>query len=694
MIELDKSQQAFCKATSRNIRLLAPAGCGKTISLLYRCRDLASRSKESPRFLIITFTNVAAESLRAHLRSDDSLRDISEQITISTLNAHGWGYVRREFPHATLIDNEPDKRSVIQKVAFALDEQSHVSRVLKHRQRHASDLIKVMDNLKSMGFDHTRHVERSDFYNRVAELESEGLGWWFDEQLSLLGIIGLFKPVRKGSRKRPPTKGVFFDRFYTFWIEATEKMKQDNNFTFEDQKYWAYLNMNPVAPERKRRRFASDEDRFDHIFVDEFQDINSLDLALIKTLRERHRARLVIVGDDDQAIFEWRGATPRYILKPEQYFDVPSFVDRKLRTNYRSPKQIVHLSQSLIRKNRNRKRKNVKPAIGARDADISLTTTSDMNSRLRLVTDLVRDAASGKVAVIGRHRRQLIPFEIYYASGGARFKTAPDLDVFASRTFNHLMTLLRIWGRRREQRHPEEVVDDTIFICDRIRRRRLYPNTQARFMRSHLLTHRSTTTVDAIDNIATYTGPELHGKSPYDLQQIGARFINSSSVGHAINCVAEGFDGFRQDSDRAEDDIWFTGPPLDLLADLAISQNYDAFELVERLRNVINDLNDFDNIGINRVSDNQNNMLERPLHLMTAHRSKGKEFDTVVILDVDEGHWPGNVKDERELEAERRLFYVAFTRAQRRVIMLHEKDEPLSRFVEELGDKELIRSVA
>lgn len=78
-------------------------------------------------------------------------------------------------------------------------------------------------------------------------------------------------------------------------------------------------------------------------------------------------------------------------------------------------------------------------------------------------------------------------------------------------------------------------------------------------------------------------------------------------------------------------------------------------------------------------------VLERQLHLMTVHRSKVKEFDTVVLLDVDNDHWPGQVKDQRELEAERRLFYVAFTRAQKKVILLREKDEPLSPFVEELG---------
>ena len=80
-------------------------------------------------------------------------------------------------------------------------------------------------------------------------------------------------------------------------------------------------------------------------------------------------------------------------------------------------------------------------------------------------------------------------------------------------------------------------------------------------------------------------------------------------------------------------------------------------------------------------------ILERPLHLMTATRAKGKEFDTVILLDTVEGIWPypKSTDDPRKLEAERRLFYVAFTRARRKVIMLTTKDAPISRFVTEMG---------
>ena len=78
--------------------------------------------------------------------------------------------------------------------------------------------------------------------------------------------------------------------------------------------------------------------------------------------------------------------------------------------------------------------------------------------------------------------------------------------------------------------------------------------------------------------------------------------------------------------------------------------------------------------------------MERPLHLMTATRAKVKEYDTVILLDTNEGIWPHrSADDQQKLEAERRLFYVAFTRARRKVVMLADDTKALSRFVSEMG---------
>ncbi len=704
MIQLDASQQAFCRATSRNIRLLAPAGCGKTISLLYRCRDLAARTKGRPRFLIVTFTKVAAEELRERIRSDESLQNVRDRISVSTLNSFGWRTIRNEaiknkMPAPKLINTSYERQlTVTNHLQPVWKANRHIKRAIDRGYNARRELLEVIDNLKSLGFDHTTDLNRNSVYGKLDDLERRMLGWRVAQQIATLSRIGVFKRSITPGSSSHFSRRAFYDRFFTFWRRATEHLEQQSFYTFEDQKYWAYQTLRQIDANGRRRRLPTGITRYDHILVDEFQDINPLDLAFINAIRTYHRANLVIVGDDDQAIYEWRGASPDFILNPEEYFDGSTFVTRKLRTNYRSPKQIVDYSQNLIKNNRNRVRKTVVPAPTVGDARIELMKIDEIDGRLKLVNDLVHQADPGKVAVIGRLRRQLIPFQIYYAYDpvdGAPFKTASDLDVYSSDAFNKLVSLLEVWDYRHDtRRRLPQVVNDTISICNAIKQAPLRKQTDQRNLRAYLTAVRPKTTAESVASLDAYDGIDLSGKTHLELHASGNAFMKARSVHDAIMSMANGFDGLRWDSERAEDDIWYTNPPFEMLAELAESQNFDAFDLIERIENVKDSLEEFKRIEEENEKDPDLRVLERRLHLMTAHRSKGKEFDTVVLLDVDNDHWPGQVKDQRELEAERRLFYVAFTRAQKKVILLHEKDEPLSPFVEELGDGTLIERSA
>ena len=124
------------------------------------------------------------------------------------------------------------------------------------------------------------------------------------------------------------------------------------------------------------------------------------------------------------------------------------------------------------------------------------------------------------------------------------------------------------------------------------------------------------------------------------------------------------------------------------LAEIAESEDLEADDLMDRLAMAKNRLQEYRAIDDDQSdSGDPKGILERPLHLMTATRAKGKEFDTVILIDTVEGIWPylKSADDDRKLEAERRLFYVAFTRATRKVIMLTTEEGPMSRFVTEMG---------
>ena len=206
-------------------------------------------------------------------------------------------------------------------------------------------------------------------------------------------------------------------------------------------------------------------------------------------------------------------------------------------------------------------------------------------------------------------------------------------------------------------------------------------------MSKHLGDGQPRTIGEGVAAIKDYDGPKLSGKTHRQLHEAASEFIGASNVRDAIRVIAEKFDGLQFDFERAEDDVFYTDPPLEQLADIAAGENLDANDLIDRIERAQQQIREYQTFEDGDDDNVPENALERPLHLMTAHRAKGKEFDTVILLDTVDGVWPHSKSDDqRKLEAERRLFYVAFTRARKKVIMFTDKNAgPISPFVQELG---------
>ena len=683
MTNLDQSQLDFCQSDAQNIRLLAPAGCGKTISLLYRCRELAERSDSRQRFLIVTFTRAAAAELKDRLIRETQFESIRDVVHVTTLNAYGYRRIRDHVGTHELLDTSTKKRkAMLTQLKPIWENNQYVKPVVTESRNNAVHVMEAMDSMKSMGFDHTRDTSYELFVERVENLAYQRLYSGIYEQALVLTDIGLLES--------PDDCFDFYIRFFKFWLEATPKLLEESTFTFEDQKYWTYLRLTHRSPDQKAQRPVTGAARYHHVMVDEFQDINPLDLSLVKALADRNQATLTIVGDDDQAIFEWRGATPEYILNPSRYFDV-SFKGYTLGVNYRSPKNIVDLSQRLISNNEKRVHKKVRAAEDASTASIELKKTHDIHEHLKLVTEIVRSTEPGKVAVISRLRRQLIPYEIHFASDGAPFRIAKDLNILSSRAFNNLVKLLEIRADANEQRRRNKAIDDAIEICNFIKRYRLSISKDRPNLEAYLRKARPRTTAEAIGMIKDYDGAPLKGSEwvHLDMYESASEFVNADKLSDAIRVIEESFKGLRFDYEKAEEDVYYTAPPLEQLAQIIESEDLDVDDLIERIETSKKQIEEYRSFEQNSDTGDQVGMLQRPLHLMTAPRSKGKEFETVIILDAVEGIWPHHrVASQREMEAERRLFYVAFTRARKRVVFLTEDGATLSPFVKELGLEE------
>ncbi len=232
----DPSQLDFCQSPAPNIRLLAPAGCGKTASLLHRCAELTKRSTHRPRFLLVTFTRSAAAELRERLHSQSEFRRLQGQTSITTLNAYGWSRIRTRVSSPRLLTSPTD-------LFFAMKNQLHpvwasnrhlAPVVSKAGGTGARTLMKVMDNLKSMGFVHTRDVNADLYSAHFSSLESQGLTWRIAEQFELLTSIGVLESPKHGNTEGPATSHrQFYDRFFTFWRKATNRLLEESTFTYQ-----------------------------------------------------------------------------------------------------------------------------------------------------------------------------------------------------------------------------------------------------------------------------------------------------------------------------------------------------------------------------------------------------------------------------------------------------------------------------
>ena len=731
MQQLDNSQRAFCEASEDNIRLLAPAGCGKTLCLLHRCKYLASQKPdERIRFLIVTFTRAAEQELSARLSDDPEFASLKESagkisVEVTTLNAWGWKRVRSKVSRPELITDR--KMTYITMAKILQDtwkKYKYIREAIEKKKINKIEhrLMSIIDGFKSLGFDHIRHENFTGFLNHLNILYEQNLELRLREQFdelckckvldeplknafktndkdfnreigeSLLEFIYLKAKTNIEIRKILARE--CYNYFFKFWIKACSELEKRGMITMTDQKYIAFLDESKNIEDKN---FLSGLQAYNHVFVDEFQDINPLDLNLVKAIVKRNQSKLTIVGDDDQAIFEWRGATPKYILNPARFFDL-QFHTYKLEVNYRSPFNIVESSQRLIAKNHNRVEKNIRSANQAK-AKIQFHRTENLRDALDIVHEIInqdpskRQSAS-RIAIIGRKRSELIPYQVYFASEvKIPFYAAEDLQLFLSDTFDRLLSLLDI--KINMKNHQSIRVSDILKLCDYIRKFPLHTDDK-HSLRQFL--YRSEINKleqeEIIDIIERYPGPWKGSRksSTVSLNVADAlrKFVRAESVSAVLQSFQEKFIGLQRDFgkfSKADEDIFYTDPPFEQLVDYASSYGDNYHEFLDNIRSAQNTLVRTSDFG----DECEGNPLDHTVHLMTAPRAKGKEFDVVVLLNVRKGTWPDRravleLEETKQLaESERRLFYVVFTRAKKKIVMLlgNSQDED-SPYIDEL----------
>jgi superfamily I DNA/RNA helicase len=295
--------------------------------------------------------------------------------------------------------------------------------------------------------------------------------------------------------------------------------------------------------------------------------------------------------------------------------------------------------------------------------------------------------ATVSFAILGRLKCQIIPYQIFLAANDIPFCAAEDLQVFLSDAFDKLISLLDIKARSEETRSKTSVASDMLSLCNLVL---LYPLQKAdeQKLRYFFLSKSFSSLLLAAEGMSQC---ELSVKTMNsgEIADRILKFINAETVSSTIKALAEGFESLQKHYAKAEDDIWHVDPPFASLGDFA-SRYGDRFD------DFISDLIIAkDKLAVIPSDDDDSSekweIWKKPVHLMTAIRAKGKEFSTVVLLDVVDGVWPSKMaKSHVKKEAERRVFYVAVTRAKERMVMFvnrlfRGKPAVASQYIEELG---------
>ncbi len=589
--------------------VLAGAGSGKTRVLTRRVAHLIHSDVPPWHILAVTFTNKAAQEMRE--RVGDLVGSQAERILVSTFHSACARFLRREAPRLGYTSS------------FVIYDDDDQRRLLK-------------DILRELSIDPKRFTPRA-YQGRIDQAKNR-----------------LLRPadVANGLLGQPGAMAMRVDEVYERYDKA---LKTANAFDFNDLVGRMVQLLEQDAEVRERYR-----DRFRYLLVDEYQDTNHAQYRLIKALAGRAPHNLAVVGDDDQSIYAFRGADIRNILDFER--DFPQVHTIRLERNYRSTGNILELAGALVRHNSERKDKTLWTKAPSGDPIYLLVGSDEEDEARKVVDEIGRQMRSGRrpgdIAVFYRTHASSRPLEQalgtaripHVVVGGRRFyerREVRDMVAWLRLLVNptDTMAFLRIVnvpprgiGATTVGRLRASAEEWGVPLLEAARRTAEGKGRAAKALRGFIELYdrliedaRDLPTAQLVMHIAELTG-YLEGLRAEDSHEARGRIENIEALARAA---------------RSADDA--------LPADTQPSERLRSFLDQATLASADQDLPDHDG----------------QVTLMTVHLAKGLEFPLVFVVGLVEKVFPHARSEERleDIEEERRLAYVAFTRARERLYL-------------------------
>ncbi len=634
--ELNESQYQAAVAPSGPVLVLAGAGSGKTKTLVYRIVHLLQNGVYPSQILAVTFTNKAAKEMR------ERVQQVYADLT---------GGVASDF------------------VLPYLGTFHSICVRLLRREGHyigiASNFV-IYDDGDRMQL--IKQILKNDL--KIADIK---------QARPILSIIskmkndGLTQDDLEFSAKSP------IERLTAeAWPIYKKRMDDLGALDFDD----LILRTLELFIANQEVREAYQE-RFKHILVDEYQDTNPVQYKLITALANKER-NVFVVGDDWQSIYSWRGADYRIILNFEQDFKGAQVI--KLEQNYRSTQNILDVAHKIITKNTSRSNKKLFTAEGP-GKDVELMQASSENHEVEMIISKMRDLISEEdrqwkdFVVLYRTNAQSRAFEEACMRSGVPYQIVGGIRFYERKEVKDLVCYLRFIYNPNDSLSFDRIIN--------IPARGIGAKSLAAIQAYAGTLGSLNAALSSIEHC-----PGLSGKALRSAQIFWTKIakIRTDLVGENVTDIIHavishfGLDEFYNDNtpqgiERLEN--------LRELASVAASQG--AIDLGVFLEDValVSDLDSLSSTG-------------NTITLMTIHGSKGLEFPIVFIAGLEEGVFPHSrsAQSMDELEEERRLAYVAMTRARealflvystRRIVYGNPQYNPPSRFVTELLEDNIVK---
>ena len=645
---LNPEQLAAVTLPARPALILAGAGSGKTRVLTTRIAWLISNGMVSPAgVMAVTFTNKAAKEMLTRLAAMLPLP--VRGMWVGTFHGLCNRFLRAHWKLAAL----PQGFQILD----SADQLSAVKRVIK-----------------AMNLDEERYVPKQVTWFIAAQKE-DGLRPKDVEVRDELTRVMV--QVYQGYEEQCQREGV---------VDFAELMLR----TYE------LMRDNAALRDHYRRRFS-------HILVDEFQDTNKLQYAWLKMFAGPHAA-VFAVGDDDQSIYAFRGAQVGNMSAFEREFKVEQVI--KLERNYRSYGNILDTANELISHNQKRLGKNLSTDAGAGEPVRVHEATSDFAEAQWFVEEaqqLHRDGIPrSSIALLYRSNAQSRVLESALFNAGMPYKVYGGLRFFERAEVKHALSYLRL---------IENPNDDTSFLrVVNFPTRGIGARTVELLQDAARASGRSLT--QSVGAVAGKGGSNLQafvalidamreGTRGLTLREIIEHMLHASGLVDFYKTDKEGKDrleNLEELVNAAEAFVTQEGFGKDAVA-LPVDEQGTAIEQVPDAETgeIMSPLAAFLTHASLEAGDNQAQAGQDAIQLMTVHSAKGLEFDAVFITGLEEGLFPheNSLADHDGLEEERRLMYVAITRARKRLYLSFSQTRMLhgqtrynvkSRFFDELPE--------